>query len=499
MQSPPRRALPTGERFVAFAFAAGAFRARLGRSPESLVGAAPTELLAVEDRCAFTAALALMPAQGRLAHTSFRLGDRARTPVSVSGLVLREPPAPPRLCLAIALLPAAPELRLAAAAAFLREGEEQLAAGTALTLGVIELAQPPSAGLAGRVGAVLAGDAAQGALAAELGPGRYGLLPVPGGEGLPDLADLARRIGAILAEEHLAASVSTAALALDRGGLSPAQAARALRHGLAAYARAGVTGLQEAGLEAGLPELMARISRRAAGLRRAIAGRRFRLDFQPIVNLVTREVHHREALLRLEPGLLEHGEGPQDFVLLAETIGATEELDLAVAQLALAATPALPGGQRLALNISGLSAQSPAFRDRLLGLLRRDGRATSRIMVELTESAEVEDDGNAAETLRRLRALGVPVCIDDFGAGAAAFRYLKTFPVDYVKVDGAFVTAALTSERDRSFVSAMVDLSLAVGARVIAERVETEEAAMVMHGLGVHLGQGWLFGKPGPL
>jgi EAL domain-containing protein (putative c-di-GMP-specific phosphodiesterase class I) len=120
-------------------------------------------------------------------------------------------------------------------------------------------------------------------------------------------------------------------------------------------------------------------------------------------------------------------------------------------------------------------------------------------MVELTESAEVEDEENAAETLRRLRARGVPVCIDDFGAGAAAFRYLKAFPVDYVKVDGAFVTAALTGERDRSFVSAMVDLSLAVGARVIAERIETEEAAAAMHALSVHFGQGWLFGRPGAL
>ena len=120
-------------------------------------------------------------------------------------------------------------------------------------------------------------------------------------------------------------------------------------------------------------------------------------------------------------------------------------------------------------------------------------------MVELTESAEIEDEDSAASTLRALRARGVPVCIDDFGAGAAAFRYLKSFPTDYVKVDGTFVQAALTSERDRSFVAAMVDLSLAVGAKVVAERIETEEEAEVMRNLGVHFGQGWLFGRPGTL
>jgi EAL domain-containing protein (putative c-di-GMP-specific phosphodiesterase class I) len=120
-------------------------------------------------------------------------------------------------------------------------------------------------------------------------------------------------------------------------------------------------------------------------------------------------------------------------------------------------------------------------------------------MVELTESAEIEDEAAAAATLQALRARDVPVCIDDFGAGAAAFRYLKAFPADYVKVDGAYVRAAATSERDRSFVAAMVDLSLAVGARVVAEQIESEEAAQTMQCLGVHYGQGWHFGKPGPL
>jgi EAL domain-containing protein (putative c-di-GMP-specific phosphodiesterase class I) len=98
-----------------------------------------------------------------------------------------------------------------------------------------------------------------------------------------------------------------------------------------------------------------------------------------------------------------------------------------------------------------------------------------------------------------LRGRGVPICLDDFGAGAAAFRYLKSFPVDYVKVDGSFVAAALRQERDRSFIAAMVDLSLAVGAQVIAECVETEEHAKVMQNLGVAFGQGWHLGRPGKI
>jgi EAL domain-containing protein (putative c-di-GMP-specific phosphodiesterase class I) len=518
MAQPPASSRPLGdrERFLGFAFAAaellveldedgriafaaGAFRARLGRSPDSLLGGDPAELLAAEDRRAFATALALMPARGRMPHTAFRLADAARSAVSVSGLLLRSAAEPPRICLAVAPLPAPPRLQLADAATLLREGEERLlGGGAAPALGLIELSATPHEAASRRLDEVLAEGVAPGTLAAQMGPGRYGLLP-GAGQPLPDLSALVRRIEEALAGEDPAMTVAATAVALDPGALSPAEAARALRHGLGAFARFGAEGLRDAGFEDGLSGVMSQIARRAGGMRRAIAERRFRLDFQPIVDLATRRVHHHEALLRLEPGLLGAGEGPQDFVMLAETIGATEELDLAVAALALAATAALPTGQRIAFNVSGLSAQSPAFRDRLLGLLDRDPRAAGRVMVELTESAEVEDDTMAAGTLQALRARGVPVCIDDFGAGAAAFRYLKAFPTDYVKVDGAFVLAALSAERDRSFVAAMVDLSLAVGAKVVAERIETEEAAEVMRSLGVHYGQGWHFGRPGPL
>jgi hypothetical protein len=108
------------------------------------------------------------------------------------------------------------------------------------------------------------------------------------------------------------------------------------------------------------------------------------------------------------------------------------------------------------------------------------------LMVELTESAEIEDEAAAVTTIGALRERGIPVCLDDFGADAAAFCYLKAFRVDCVKVDG-------------SFVAAIVDLSVAVGAKVVAEQIETAEYVQTMQALGEHLGQGWHFGRPGPL
>ena len=102
-------------------------------------------------------------------------------------------------------------------------------------------------------------------------------------------------------------------------------------------------------------------------------------------------------------------------------------------------------------------------------------------------------------TVEALRERGLPLCIDDFGAGAAAFRYLRAFRVDYVKIDGLYVMAAARGDQDRAIVAGMVDLARTVGARVVAERIETEAEAALMRELGVDYGQGWLYGKPGPL
>lgn len=507
------RPLGDRERFVAFAFAAadllvelagdgrvsyatGAFRQRLGREAETFIGCPPADMVAAEDQEAFINTLALLPERGRLPPTAFRLNDAARTSFAVAGLYMPDGESG-RICLTFAALPGASNFRAPDGAALARIATERMRGGVGSSLALIEVQGASGAG-AGELERVLTRESG-GALAAQLAPGKFGLMQEAGAPP-PDLAAIARSVMGALGEGGKGVSVNLAArLDLVAGDLSPAQAARALRHGLSVFARLGAEGLKDAGFADGLEGVVANVATRAGSLRRAVAERRFRLDFQPIVDLATRQIHHHEALLRPGPGVLQAGEGPQDFANLAETIGLTEELDLAVAAVTLAATPAVGEGQHLAFNISGLSAQSESFRTKLMALLDRDRRAAARVMVELTESAEIEDEASAAQTLAELRARGVAVCLDDFGAGAAAFRYLRAFPVDYVKVDGSYVVGAQTSERDRSFVAAMVDLSAAVGARVVAEHIETEASAKAMQALGVHYGQGWLFGKPGPL
>ena len=471
-------------------FAAGAFRHHLGDAPEAFIGRPVGDLIALEERGALGMALELLAARGRLPPTAIRLNDAAGTPFSLAGLA----PAGPKgqFCLTFGPLPTPPRAPAIAdnatfaqaAAGIIRMGE---GAGSLALIDLPEAIRrtiPRHPGLEGELDAALLAGSGSG-LAGRLSTGRYGLLP---GRQPADLAALAASLEAVLLAHDLPGTVQTSSLPLDPGALSPAQATRALRQALSSFAGKGMAGLSEGGLTGALSKIAAQ----AGNIRRAIGERHFELLYQPIVALSDRRTHHHEALLR------PIGCNVETFIRCAETVGLTEEMDIAVADKVLDALRFAPG-ERIALNISGLSMQSARFRQMLQERLDAHAAVLPRLMIELTESAEVEDEAEARITLDMLRARGIPLCIDDFGAGAAAFRYLRNFVVDWVKVDGIFVQNAVRSERDRSFVASMVDLSLAVGARVIAEQVETEEHASIMASLGVELAQGYLFARPGKL
>ena len=519
---PENRPLGERERFVAFAFAAadmlleadaqglvrfatGAVRVRLGRPPEALIGRPVEEVVALADQPALRAALGMIPTRGRLEPTMIRLADPLSTPFVVSALYLSLPGHEPRICLSLAPppVPLIPVEAVPSFGAHLRAAEGQLRRAAQGgppgpdKLGLIEIRGQLPAEILHCINTALTQQAGN-CQAAEVAPGRFSVLPAAGSR-LPDLSQFNEALEAILPNQGLARATRITSLPLAIDGLSPLQAARALRHCLSVFAVGGAMAVRDHGFAQGLAHFVQDVTHRSQALRRALVDRRFRLEFQPICSLADRSLHHYEALLRPEKGILGANSTPGDFVNLSEIVGLTEELDMAVLEEAMRATQQVGAGQRIAINISGLSMQSESFRASLLAVLDAQPQATRRLMVELTESAEIEHEAQARDTMLALRERAVPICLDDFGAGAAAFRYLKSFPVDFVKVDGSFVQAAVANQRDRSFVASMVDLSLAVGARVIAEFIETERHAQVMKELGVGLGQGWHLGRPGPI
>jgi EAL domain-containing protein (putative c-di-GMP-specific phosphodiesterase class I) len=511
---------PVRDRLLAFAFAgadllietgahqtitwaAGAFVSRFGAPADAFLGRRLADLIAPGDRAALSGVLAGIAARGRMAPVVLHLADPAHSACSLAALAL--PDDRSRICVTIGPVPIPappPRADLLGAAAFAHETETMLRAGQAGSLGLLDVTgwAEASATLTGEerqmlrngIGNVLASMG--GSVIGEVAAGRFSVLS----QDEIDLSRLAAAVEALIraAGGGTGATVEGQLIGLSQQGLTAPQAVRALRFALARFTEGGTAATTRAGFGGGLSGFILEAGAQAQSIRAAITQHRFHLAFQPVVTLDGRKIHHYEALLR--PVLTDSSpvRTTQDFVTFSEAVGLSEELDLAVLEQTLAALRDASSAV-IAVNISGMSMQSPAFRERLLREI--DGRASERLMIELTETAEIEDVAGATATVDRLRQLGVPVCIDDFGAGAASFRYLRDFHVDYIKIDGGYVRAAANSGRERGFVASMRDLAHAVGAKVIAEMIETEQTAALMADLGVQFGQGWLFGKAGSL
>jgi EAL domain-containing protein (putative c-di-GMP-specific phosphodiesterase class I) len=117
-------------------------------------------------------------------------------------------------------------------------------------------------------------------------------------------------------------------------------------------------------------------------------------------------------------------------------------------------------------------------------------------MFEITESAKIVDLDMANRFIQGLRRAGHKVCLDDFGAGSAALKYLHTLEIDVVKIDGQYIQSALAKRRYQAFLKAVVGLCHDLGVATIAEMVEDRKCVTMLQKCGVKLGQGYMFGRP---
>ena len=226
----------------------------------------------------------------------------------------------------------------------------------------------------------------------------------------------------------------------------------------------------------------------------------FEVAYQPIVDIRTRALHHHEALVRFPSAGPESS--PYETITFAEQAGVIGDFDIAMCKMVIAKiNAARKSGQiiRAAVNLSGKSLESPIFVQELLTLLRDCRPIRNHLMFEVTESSRIDDLESVNKVLRELRKLGHHVCLDDFGAGAAAFQYLRALEVDFVKIDGIYVREAFTTANGKIFLTSMATLCKELKIQTIGEFVETEEVARFLLQVGVAYGQGYLFGRPGPL
>jgi EAL domain-containing protein (putative c-di-GMP-specific phosphodiesterase class I) len=326
------------------------------------------------------------------------------------------------------------------------------------------------------------------------------------------VVDAAERIIAELrAPLHIAgrAVVVTPSLGIALSQASDERPADLLRHADIAMYRAKAAGKDRFIIfEPGMHAQALRRLEQEHDLRRAIAHDELVLHYQPKVELADGAIHDVEALVRWQHprlGLVQ----PSDFIPLAEETGLIVPLGLWVLRAACRqarawnAARASDNAVMVSVNLSARQFREPTLVADVAGVLAETGLAPELLRLEITESAAMDDADATITTLHALRALGVWLSIDDFGAGYSSLAYLQRYPVDALKIDRAFISALEADGEQEAggeaIVAAIVGLAHALGIRVVAEGLETAHQLARLRALGCDRAQGFYFAPPGPV
>jgi len=155
--------------------------------------------------------------------------------------------------------------------------------------------------------------------------------------------------------------------------------------------------------------------------------------------------------------------------------------------------------ETIAVNLSGQSISDPAFLRQVAEVVAGAHIDHRKLCFEVTETAAITNMADATAFVEAMREHGIRFALDDFGAGASSFGYLKTLKVDYLKIDGQFIRDLIEDPLDRATVRCFRDVAAAVGTRTIAEFVETAAVAALLHEIGIDYGQGYLYHRPEPI
>ncbi len=231
-----------------------------------------------------------------------------------------------------------------------------------------------------------------------------------------------------------------------------------------------------------------------ADVRQAAAKDDFYLAYQPLVSENGNSLHGVEALIRwTHPS--KGAVSPAEFIPVAEEIGLINEIgDFVLRRACIDIGPLDP--IKLAVNVSPIQFRREDFVQRVETILKETGFDPNRLELEITEGVFISNPDDTAETIRRLREIGVRIALDDFGTGYSSMSYLRDFRLDRIKIDRSFVDQMSESPESRDLVAKMIELGGALGLSVTAEGVETEEQAKMLKDSGCEELQGYLFSKP---
>lgn len=226
----------------------------------------------------------------------------------------------------------------------------------------------------------------------------------------------------------------------------------------------------------------------------ALKDNRLTFAYQPVVSAATRKPVHHECLLRLirtDGSVIQAGQ----FIPAAEQLGLVRQADRRALEMAVAELLAFPE-IALAVNVSGTIASDRCWLESFVQYVRANESVARRLLVELTETAALNDFEEGTRFISDLRDMGCRVAIDDFGAGFTSFRNLKMLRVDMVKIDGTFIRGLTASRENQIFVRTLVDLAKHFHLETVAEWVGSEEETRLLETLGVEYFQGFHCGEP---
>jgi len=511
------------DRSLNVVFAAGATAALLGSPPDNLVGRPFLDLVVAVDRDWVGEALRSSIGGERIRNVSLRLeGPRGETP-PLALVGYQNPDMGDRYYLSLQMPGVDPQATrpsksLAVTSSGLPDGQTFAAAAGArlvqlgpaaemhkLTLmrldGLVQLEdrleKETRARLMSEVAVLVRSASLGGDSAGQIDAESFGFIHAT----LFDTKALAERIRALaqaLDPDGEGVSPSTSTLDLDRQGMNREEATKACLYVFDRYAANRDGGLSVKSLSASLSGLIGDTVDRVQQFRNRVREADFNMAFQPVVDLASRQTRHFEVLARF------HTFGQADdttyqVITFAERTGLICDFDLAMCAKVLTwleGECAAGHDHHVAVNLSGRSIGSPAFVEALHRLLRRYPSLRGNLLFEITESARIQDLEAVSHVVRGLRDAGHKVCLDDFGAGASAFHYLRALEVDVVKIDGVYVRDALKTGKGQSFLKAMAGLCNDLGIATVAEMVESTNALAFLRACGVAYGQGYLFGRP---
>ncbi|WP_297533662.1 bifunctional diguanylate cyclase/phosphodiesterase [Nitrobacter sp.] len=228
----------------------------------------------------------------------------------------------------------------------------------------------------------------------------------------------------------------------------------------------------------------------------ALNERRILTAFERVADARTREAAFYECLVRMEQHNGQVLLAP-DVVPVAEKLGLIRLVDHRVLELVIAELAEAPQ-VRLSLNISPETTMDVDWWAAIEALMGAHPGVAERLIVEITETAAIQDIDDIQQFVVRLKNLGSRIAIDDFGAGYTSFRNLRKLGVDIVKIDGAFVQNLAHSSDDRAFVQTLIDLARRLDIRTVAEWVQDEQSAAMLRDWGCDYIQGRLIGLASP-